>query len=138
MGRTNRTAPDPEWVLWYRNGISATRIAAAAGIAESTVRRHVGIAARQDPGLRAARRLPSRRTDRERALATWLQRRRRRQSKAPSPPPTPSPWTRSTAGVSSQRDALPMRHGGWTQRLAEVAAYLAAGNDWPRHHRTEG
>jgi hypothetical protein len=88
----------------YRNGIPAPKIAAVVGAAETTVRYHLAIAARKDPGLRAEHRSalskpqrvtalgqrnpddvlalyategrrPARgRTDRERALATWLAR----------------------------------------------------------------
>lgn len=38
----------------YRRGISAPRIAALEGVAETTVRHHLQIAARADPGLRDA------------------------------------------------------------------------------------
>lgn len=34
----------------------------------------------------------------------------------------------------TKRDADAAR---WKQRLAEVADYLAGGNDWPRHNKTE-
>lgn len=46
-----RPAPDSEWVLMYRQGIPARKIAAVAGAAETTVRYHIAIAAKQDPSL---------------------------------------------------------------------------------------
>ena len=54
MTRTNRTPSDPEWMAMYRQGVPAPRIAAAAGVAETTVRRHLATAARQNSELRAA------------------------------------------------------------------------------------
>lgn len=56
MSQTGRSAPDPEWVQMYRSGIPAPKIAAVVGAAETTVRYHLAIASRQDPGLRAEHR----------------------------------------------------------------------------------
>lgn len=53
MTQITRTAPDPEWVQMYRSGLPTPKIAACAGVAETTVRYHLAIAARQDPKLRA-------------------------------------------------------------------------------------
>lgn len=47
-----RVAPDPEFVLMYRRGIPTSRIAAIQDVAETTVRYHLQIAARAEPGLR--------------------------------------------------------------------------------------
>jgi hypothetical protein len=44
--RIKRTAPDPEWVLKYRRGMTTPKIAAAAGVAVSVVRYHLAIAAK--------------------------------------------------------------------------------------------
>lgn len=52
VSRTNRRAPDPEFVQMYRQGIPAPKIAAATGLAASTVRYHLHLAAREEPGLR--------------------------------------------------------------------------------------
>lgn len=165
MGRTNRRAPYPEWVMMYRNGISAPRIAAAAGVAEATVRRHLAIAAGQDSGLRAAHesaaskprrviapgrrnladvlafheaegRLPSLRQGREKALATWLQR-RRIEAEDGTLSPTYAGALDAIANWREQPTRRDADEARWRQRVGEVAAYLAAGNDWPRHHRTE-
>jgi hypothetical protein len=53
MTQTKRTAPDPEWVLMHRQGIPTPKIAAADGVAETTVRYHLVIAAKLDPRIRA-------------------------------------------------------------------------------------
>jgi hypothetical protein len=47
-----RVAPDPEFVLMYRNGIPTSKIAAIEDVAETTVRYHLQIAARAEPGIR--------------------------------------------------------------------------------------
>jgi hypothetical protein len=54
MKQIKRPAPNPEWVQMYRLGIPTPKISAGAGVAETTVRYHLAIAAGQDPGLRAA------------------------------------------------------------------------------------
>lgn len=60
-----RAAPDPEFVLMYRKGISTSKIAAITDVAEASVRYHLQIAARAEPGIRnehkAALPLPARR-----------------------------------------------------------------------------
>lgn len=47
-----RVAPDPEFVLMYRKGIPTSKIAAIEDVAETTVRYHLQIAARAEPGIR--------------------------------------------------------------------------------------
>lgn len=54
MTQKKRAAPNAEWVLMYRRGIPAPKIAAGAGVAATTVRYHLQIAVKEDPGLRAA------------------------------------------------------------------------------------
>jgi hypothetical protein len=53
MDRRLRRAPDAEWVLMYRLGLSRQRIAALVRAAPATVGYHLAIARRQDPGLEA-------------------------------------------------------------------------------------
>jgi hypothetical protein len=48
-----RHAPDAEWVLMYRLGLSRKRIAALVRVPPAAVGYHLGIARRQDPGLEA-------------------------------------------------------------------------------------
>lgn len=53
MTKERRTAPNPEWVQMYRQGIPSPKIAAIAGAAESTIRYHLRLATKAEPGLRA-------------------------------------------------------------------------------------
>jgi hypothetical protein len=53
MDRRLRRAPDAEWVLMYRLGLSRPRIAALVRAQPATVGYHLVIARRQDPGLEA-------------------------------------------------------------------------------------
>ncbi|WP_248761364.1 Helicase associated domain protein [Pseudarthrobacter sp. SSS035] len=48
----HRTAPHPEWVQMYRQGLTTAKIAATAGIGQSTVRYHLAIAAAAEPSIR--------------------------------------------------------------------------------------
>lgn len=52
--KKQRPAPDPELVQMYWQGIPSPKIAAITGIAEGTVRYHLGVAFEADPGLRDA------------------------------------------------------------------------------------
>jgi hypothetical protein len=53
MDRRLRRAPDAEWVLMYRLGLSRQRIAALVRAEPATVGYHLVIARRQDPELEA-------------------------------------------------------------------------------------
>jgi len=53
MDRRLRRAPDAEWVLMYRLGLSRARIAALVRAEPATVEYHLVIARRQDPELEA-------------------------------------------------------------------------------------
>ncbi|SDL40128.1 helicase associated domain-containing protein [Arthrobacter sp. ok362] len=53
MDRLLRRAPDAEWVLMYRLGLSRQRIAALVRAEPAAVGYHLAIARRQDPGLEA-------------------------------------------------------------------------------------
>jgi hypothetical protein len=53
MDRRLRRAPDAEWVLMYRLGLSRQRIAALVRAEPATVGYHLVIGRRQDPGLEA-------------------------------------------------------------------------------------
>lgn len=67
MAGVKRSAPYPEWVQMYRQGLTAGRIAALCGAAQTTVRYHLQIAARAEPSLRddhrAAAPTPARRLE---------------------------------------------------------------------------
>ncbi|MFF1880191.1 helicase associated domain-containing protein [Pseudarthrobacter sp. NPDC058196] len=167
MTQIKRSAPNPEWVLMYRQGIPAPKIAAGAGVAESVVRYHLAIAAKQDPNLRDAHKsaLPApapRETDagqqnaqdivafyerkgrlpvvgrskQESALAGWLARQRQRAA-AGTLTPVYAPVLDQVPGWRGYPTKRDVDAARWKQRLAEVAAYLAAGNEWPRHNKTQ-
>jgi hypothetical protein len=53
MDRRLRRAPDAEWVLMYRLGLSRKRIAALVRVPPAAVGYHLAIARRRDPGLEA-------------------------------------------------------------------------------------
>jgi hypothetical protein len=53
MDRRSRRAPDAEWVLMYRLGLSRQRIAALVRAEPGAVGYHLAVARRQDPGLEA-------------------------------------------------------------------------------------
>lgn len=166
MSQTRRSAPDPEWVQMYRSGIPAPKIAAVVGAAETTVRYHLAVAAWKDTELRTAHvaafskpqrltapgqrnlddilalyanegRLPARGgTARERALATWLQRRRKEAADGDLSPV----YAQALEAIPNWREQPTKRDADaarWQQRLAAVTAWLVAGGDWPRHNKTD-
>ena len=73
MPEQKRTAPHPEWVQMYRQGLTTTQIAATAGAAQSTVRYHLAIAAATEPSLRDDHRNAARPTPSTRVTAEGLQ-----------------------------------------------------------------
>jgi hypothetical protein len=167
MTQIKRPAPNPEWVLMYRRGIPAPKIAAGAGVAPSVVRYHLAIAAKHDAGLRkehqaALPAAPPRVTDAGRRnladILTFYEAegrlpvsgrspqesalagwlaRCRKQAAADVLSPT---YAEALDIIPAWRD-YPMKRDAdaarWQQRLAEVRAYLAAGSDWPRHNKTD-
>jgi hypothetical protein len=167
MTEAKRPAPHPEWVQMYRQGIPSPKIAALAGVARSTVRYHLRIAAQADPSVRGEHRaaagapfqpsdaglrnmenivalyetegrLPSFKgsSPRERTLAVWLERRRQDADRGAL-----SPIYREGLKAIPRWDQQPKRkakdEARWHQRVAELKDYMAAGNDWPRHKKTD-
>ncbi len=164
----HKAAPHPEWVQMYRQGLTTTQIAAAAGVGQSTVRYHLAMAAATERSIRddhrnAARtppvtritgaglqnlndtialyraedRLPSSSSPsaRERALAMWLVRRRQDHDRG-TLSPTYSDGLQEIPGWE-QRTRKDDDEKRWNQRLNELTYYITAGNDWPRHKRTD-
>lgn len=167
MPEQKRPAPHPEWVQMYRQGISSPKIAAAAGVAKSTVRYHLHLAAQADPSIRdehqaaagapsqpsgtglrnmenlialykAESRLPSfkGKSPGERALAVWLQRRRQDADRG-TLSPTYREGLKAIPGWDQQPSRKTRDEARWHQRLAELVDYMATGNDWPRHKKTD-
>jgi hypothetical protein len=164
----HRTAPHPEWVQMYRQGLTTTEIATTASVGQSTVRYHLAIAAAADPSIRddhrnvsrpapvtritaeglqnlndtialyrAENRLPSSSSPsaRERALAIWLVRRRQDHDRG-TLSPTYSDALQEIPGWE-QRTRTSKDEARWNQSLQELTAHMPAGNDWPRHKRTD-
>lgn len=150
----------------YRQGIPSPKIAAITGIAESTVRYHLGVAFKAEPGLRDAHktalgvvtrpsaglrnlndvvafftaegRLPTTggKTARERALGAWLHRQRQLSAAGAI-----SPTCREGLSVVPDWDTGPsyqdLHEARWEQRVQELVDYRNAGNEWPRHQKTD-
>lgn len=160
--RRHGAAPNEEWVLMYRGGLPGRRIAELDDAPATTVSYHLRLARAADPELRRAHekatrsrarvtarglermqelitmvqdtgRYPSRDAEStsERTLALWL-RRRRGDARAG----TLVPAFREGLAVLPGWEGKPRVEADekrWHQRLAELKAYRAAGNDWPRH-----
>ncbi len=97
----HRTAPHPEWVQMYRQGLTTTQIADTAGVGQSTVRYHVAIAAAAEPSIRDDHRNASRTPPVTRITAAGLQnlndtialyRAEGRPPRASHPPRGSGPW----------------------------------------------
>ena len=162
--RSQRRAPDAEWVLMYRKGLSRARIAGLENVPASTVAYHLSVARAQDAGLQEAHdvaaggapaarvtvqtmqrmndliamvrtegRYPSSKAGvaAERSLAAWLQRRRRDAAEGRLAPEVRDGLACLPGWQGTPRAAADIER--WQQRLADLAAYRAAGQDWPRH-----
>ena len=160
MTRAKRKVPHPEWVQMYQRGMSAVKIAAIAGVAESTVRHHLRAATDFEPeppkshsssnvralvpshaGEQKMRevialfnsegRLPSSRASTEKERGLASWLvRRRREAKQG----VLADLYRRGLDAVPDWDAPRMGREQirWESRLAQVIDYLAAGNDWPR------
>jgi hypothetical protein len=86
---------------------------------------------------KAEGRLPSSKSlsARERALATWLLRRRQDHDRG-TLAPTYSDGLQKIPGWE-QRTRKDDDQRRWNERLREFTDYMAAGNDWPRHKKTD-
>ena len=105
MTQVRRTAPDEEFVRMYRKGIPTSKIASIEGVAETTVRYHLQIAARAEPGIR----------DEHKAAL------------APTPPRTPEAGLRNLADVIAfhgTEGRLPVTHGKSAKERA-LGSWLA-------------
>jgi hypothetical protein len=164
--QVRRSAPYWEWVQMYRRGIEPAKIAAVCGAAVTTVRYHLQIATKRDPGLRgehaaampvkvpsptafqrmdelvsfyrAEGRLPAAHatSSSEQALASWLYR-RRRESAAGSLSPTLSAGLGVIPGWDQASPRKAEDEARWQRRLREVEAFRKAGGELPRHQKTD-
>jgi hypothetical protein len=166
MTQARRTAPDPEWVLMYRRGIPTPKIAAVAGVAETTVRYHLAVAARQDPGIRAEHqaaltvpvrrltaagqrnlveildlytqeaRLPRKSVSAREAALFMWLHYRRREAAQGTLSPACAQALDAIPGWRTPPSRKADDEARWKRRLDGLAEYRSAGNDWPRHAKT--
>lgn len=163
MDRRLRRAPDAEWVLMYRLGLSRKRIAELVRVHPAVVGYHLVIARRRDPQLEAehqaaagARTGPSPRSlARMEEVIAWitveggLPRGHSENRDERSMARWLSDRRREAAEGTldpAYRDGLarvPAWAGNhraaadesrWHDRLAELVAFRQEGYDWPRHH----
>ena len=163
MDRRIRRAPDAEWVLMYRLGLSRQRIAELVRAAPATVRYHLVIARDQDPGLEAAHQDaagaqtgPSHTNlDHMEKITVWIKAEgrfprdrsedrversmarwlsdRRREAADGTLSPAFRDGLAPVAGWEGNPRAA-ADEARWHDRLAQLAEFRAEGNDWPRHH----
>ncbi|MET3810859.1 helicase associated domain-containing protein [Arthrobacter sp. UYEF3] len=164
MDRRLRRAPDAEWVLMYRLGLSRQRIADLVRAEPATVGYHLVIARRQDPGLetahhaavvtraggpspadlarmeeiiawiRAEGRLPRDRSQDKRERSMARWLSDRRREAADG---TLDPAYRAGLARVPGWEGNPRAaadESRWHDRLAQLVDFRAEGNNWPRHH----
>ncbi|MET3952850.1 helicase associated domain-containing protein [Arthrobacter sp. UYEF36] len=163
MDRRVRRAPDAEWVLMYRLGLSRQRIADLVRAEPTTVGYHLVIARRQDPGLEPAHHaaaataaVPSpadvARMD---EVIAWITAEGRfpRERSEDKGERSMARWLSDRRRQAADRTLDPAYRNGlahapgwernlravtdearWQDRLAQLMDFRAEGNDWPRHH----
>ncbi|WP_432245735.1 helicase associated domain-containing protein [Arthrobacter sp. G.S.26] len=166
MAERRRSAPNPEWVQMYRQGIPARKIAALAGVAGSSVRYHLALAKRQDPGLaeahqellphaphttaaghanveviltffRTTGRLPSVGGSTVRERSLAAWLHHRRlDAKNNTLSPAYAEQLNTIPGWADIPSKKDRDEARWAARFAELVTYRAEGNDWPRHNKT--
>jgi hypothetical protein len=166
MDRQLRRAPDAEWVLMYRLGLSRKRIADLVRAEPASVGYHLVIARRQDPGLEAAHltaaRTKSRRSPvnlvRMEEIISWVTDEgrfprdrsddkgersmarwfsdRRREAAQGTLHPAYGEGLARVPGWGWNRRAT-AEEARWHQRLAQLVDLREEGNDWPRHRKCD-
>lgn len=150
----------------YRRGIEPAKIAVVCGTAVTTVRYHLQIAAKEDPGLRGQHaaavpvkapsdtalqrmhdlvsfyrtegRLPAAHAESssEQALASWMYR-RRRESAAGTLSPAFREGLRVIPGWDQSSPRKAEDEARWHRRLREVEAFRKTSGGLPRHQKTD-
>jgi hypothetical protein len=163
MDRRLRRAPEAEWVLMYRLGLSWQRIAALVRAEPAAVGYHLAIARRQDPGLEAEHqaaagavpvpyptdlarmeevitwvaaegRLPDDRSgDRGERSMARWLSGRRREAAEGTLDPAYRDALAQVPGWVENRRKVE-DEARWHERLAELVDFRLEGNNWPRHH----
>jgi hypothetical protein len=151
----------------YRQGIPSPKIAAAAGVAKSTVRYHLHLAAQADPSIRDEHlaagggpvhpsgaglrnmedlialyktegRLPSFKGKTPRERTLAVWlQRRRHDANRGALSPIYREGLKAIPSWNQQPSREAKDEARWHQRLAELIDYRAVGNDWPRHKKTD-
>lgn len=159
-------APEPEWVLMYRNGLGRGQIAEQSGAPTRTVGYHLAVARKLQPGLQAEHHEAARRKQR-RVTRKSLERMAELVALVQGSGRYPSTksiavderalaaWlnrrrkeARAGTLLPALRDGLNVLPGWldvtraandearWQERLAGLVAYRRSGQDWPRHKAT--
>ncbi|WP_353713504.1 helicase associated domain-containing protein [Arthrobacter sp. K5] len=161
--RRRTAAPNAEWVLMYRGGLTRSRIAALTRAPAATIGYHLSVALAADPGLQAEHekaagpppvQVGGQGLARMRQLMVMVQETGRYPSRtaADADERRLASWLErrrrdAAAGTlaPAYRDGLaalpdwqrPPRsvadEARWRDRLAALVRYRSAGHDWPRH-----
>jgi hypothetical protein len=162
MDRQLRRAPDAEWVLMYRLGLSRKRIAELVRAEPATVGYHLVIPRRQDPGLEVAHLAaavpksspsPAGRARME-EIISWVRAEGQfpRDSSEDKREQPMARWLSDRRREAAESTLHPAYRDGlaripgwagnpraaaddarWHDRLAQLTDFRAEGNDWPRH-----
>jgi hypothetical protein len=163
MDRRLRRAPDAEWVLMYRLGLSRTRIAELVRAHPAVVGYHLVIALRQDPELEAEHHaaagdgtIPSPSgIARMEEIVAWISAAGRlpRDHADDKAERSMARWLSGRRREAAEGTLGPAYSHGlarvpewagnhraaadearWHRRLAELVEFRQEGHDWPRHH----
>jgi hypothetical protein len=156
-------APNPEWVLMYRNGLPGRRIAELADVPVRIVSYHLRLARAADPDLRPAHeesvrarkpQVSARGLEQMKQVIDMVRQTGRYPSRnaASTSEPTLAVWLQRRRKEAWEGTLAPAFKEGldvlpgwerkprrqadeerWLQRLAALKVYRAAGNDWPWH-----
>ncbi|AXJ11836.1 helicase associated domain-containing protein [Arthrobacter sp. PM3] len=161
-----RRAPDAEWVLMYRLGLSRKRIADLVGAEPATVGYHLVIARRQDPRLEAAHLAAAGTNPKPSAsslacmdeIIAWIEAKGRlpRERSEDKSERSMARWLsdrrreavqgtlhgayrEGLAGVQGwgRNHRAAAEEARWHRRLAQLVDFREEGNDWPRHRRCD-
>lgn len=163
LDRRLRRAPDAEWVLMYRLGLSRQRIGDLVRSEPATVGYHLVIARRQDPELEPAHQAATvTRTGpsptalaRMEEIIAWITTEGRlpRDRSEDKGERSMARWLSERRREAADGTLEPVYREGlarvpewtvtpravedesrWHDRLAQLTDFRAEGNDWPRHH----
>jgi hypothetical protein len=166
MDNKLRRAPDAEWVLMHRLGLSRKRIAELVGAEPATVGYHLLIACGQDPGLETAHqaaastqskpspsslarmdeiiawiesegRLPSDRSDNKEERSMARWLSHRRREAAEGTLHAAYGEGLARAPDWTRNARAAAEEARWHRRLAQLVDFREEGNDWPRHKKCD-